>query len=152
MRCFACGAERNASVMWKVWISHRKRSLCEECWLRWSVTCDGMPRLRALSADEAAACWIGQYSQVDYAVYQADVRSMKPNTTYEIEPEPNVSRLSTRRRLDYAARQIGAKLAWASLKGDKTRLICRLDQSTERRNGVSRPEQPAQALAARSAF
>ena len=151
MRCYACGGTFNAAYLWKVWLGHRKRLLCEECWLRWSVSCEGMPRLRALSADEAAACWIGQYSQVDYAIYQADVRSMKPNTTYEIEPEPNVSRLSTRRRLDYAAKQIGAKLAWATLKHDKTRLICKLEQTSERRNGLASKPEP-QALAARSAL
>jgi hypothetical protein len=156
--CWSCGGSFNVAVIWKCAIAGRKRPLCERCWLNWT---DGLfwrtmpPRLRALDADDAARAWAGQYSVIDYAPYVEDVKTMRANTSYEIVPDPGVTPQSVRRRLDYAAHQVGVRLKWLHhpKKSPDRRLICKLADDEQRSNGrASHADSVPQALVAKSGF
>ena len=105
--------------------------------------------MRALDEQEAQAVWAGIYASVNYEAYERDVKSMRPNVTYELTPDTNVSASSTRRRYAYAAKTVGKQLLWAPAKKVSGRLVCKLaDVTPERRNGISR--EPALATPQRS--
>jgi hypothetical protein len=124
--------------MWKVWLPRHpgRRLLCDECWEAWTELPYGaVPKMRALSPEEAETAWRGCYSQVDYTPYLEDLRAMKPGLSYELSDDQGVSTVSTQRRYSYAARQAGLRLLWAPLKQNKGRLIARLAPPEAHPNG-----------------
>jgi hypothetical protein len=137
--------------MYQVFLGGRRRTpLCEACHERWSLRSDLMPRMRALTEQEARAAWSGVYSQVDYAEYVAHVKAMRSGESYELLPDDGVSPASTRRRYSHAAQQAGRRLVWAPIKKTGGKLIARLEDASPNRNGVAQPK--PHALVARSAF